>query len=149
MSSKSTHPKEYTSIGSEYETFSLSEHNNSGASHCGVPILVVINGASKDINFLLFNTDDDVEDIDVVVPLRDNDVSLSSSSVDEADGIDAKLNAADALFKSGVFMDDEEEGELKRFRNVDMDVFFFFFFFVIFPRRRFEVLNEPNVRVRR
>ena len=63
--------------------------------------------------------------------------SYSSSSVDE-DGIDAKLNAADALLRSGVLIDVEEE-EPSKVLNVDIDVFFFFLL------RRFEELNEPNV----
>ena len=64
----------------------------------------------------------------------------SSSSVDE-DGIEAKLNAADALLRSGVLIDVEDEEEPSNVLNVDRDVFFFFFLF-----RAFEAeLREPNV----
>ena len=65
MISKRTHPNEYTSIGREYGTFSLSEHSNSGANHLGVPILVVIKGASNDTN-LVFLRDDDKDKESVV-----------------------------------------------------------------------------------
>ena len=65
----------------------------------------------------------------------------SSSSVDE-DGIEAKLNAADALLRSGVLIDVEDEEEPSNVLNVDRDVFFLFFFlFRVFE----EELREPNV----